>query len=90
MFRSSEGRQWAHCRLFRALQQTTAIGWRAAIQYSDSQEYPVSMLKSLLTVFLLVITPLTLAETFHGNVVGITDGDTVTLLVDRTQIKVRL
>ena len=48
------------------------------------------MLKSLLAIVLLVITPLTLAETLYGNVVGITDGDTLTLLVDRTQIKVRL
>jgi micrococcal nuclease len=30
------------------------------------------------------------AETISGYVVGITDGDTLTLLVDRTQIKVRL
>ena len=31
-----------------------------------------------------------LAETLAGRVVGITDGDTLTLLVDRTQHKIRL
>ena len=32
----------------------------------------------------------TWGETLEGNVVGITDGDTLTLLVDRTQHKIRL
>ncbi len=31
-----------------------------------------------------------LADTLAGRVVGITDGDTLTLLVDRTQHKIRL
>ncbi len=40
---------------------------------------------------LVVLLPgIVLAETLSGYVVGITDGDTLTLLVDRTQHKIRL
>lgn len=48
------------------------------------------MFKHLILGVLLIVAPLSAAETLHGQVVGITDGDTLTLLVDRTQIKVRL
>ena len=43
----------------------------------------------ILLVIVLIALPVS-AETISGYVVGITDGDTLTLLVDRTQIKVRL
>ena len=44
----------------------------------------------ILFLLLLVGTPAA-AETLSGRVVGITDGDTLTLLtVDRVQVKVRL
>ena len=40
---------------------------------------------------LVVLLPgIVLAETLSGYVIGITDGDTLTLLVDRTQHKIRL
>jgi endonuclease YncB( thermonuclease family) len=48
------------------------------------------MFNHLIVGILLVAAPLSVAETVYGHVVGITDGDTLTLLVDRTQIKVRL
>jgi endonuclease YncB( thermonuclease family) len=39
----------------------------------------------------LLLLPLSLAaETVEGKVVGVTDGDTLTVLVDQTQLKVRL
>ena len=43
----------------------------------------------ILLVIVLIALPVS-AETISGYVVGITDGDTLTLLVDRAQIKVRL
>ena len=40
-------------------------------------------------VIALFITPAALAD-FAGRVVKVSDGDTITVLVDKTQIKVRL
>jgi endonuclease YncB( thermonuclease family) len=48
------------------------------------------MLYYLIMGVLLVVAPLSAADIYYGQVVGIADGDTLTLLVDRTQIKVRL
>ena len=42
------------------------------------------------TAIRLTLPGVTLAQTLSGRVVGITDGDTLTLLVDRTQHKIRL
>lgn len=45
----------------------------------------------LLLAFLLFISPLLQAETLIGKVVGVTDGDTITVLDDsHTQYKIRL
>lgn len=41
----------------------------------------------LLILLLFAAQP---AETLVGKVVGVTDGDTITLLVDKTQVKIRL
>ena len=41
-------------------------------------------------LLVLLLPGITLAETLAGRVVDITDGDTLTLLVNRTQYKVRL
>jgi micrococcal nuclease len=38
----------------------------------------------------LVATPAVADSVIQGKVVGITDGDTLTLLVDRAQYKIRL
>ncbi len=43
-----------------------------------------------LLLLVLLLPGITLAESLSGRVVGITDGDTLTLLVNRTQYKVRL
>lgn len=43
-----------------------------------------------MTTLLLVLTCLISAETFTGTVVKITDGDTITVLVEQRQVKVRL
>ncbi|MBO1081667.1 thermonuclease family protein [Roseomonas haemaphysalidis] len=45
--------------------------------------------RAALVLCLLTSTP-TLAEELRGRVVAIADGDTLTLLVDRRQVKVRL
>lgn len=46
---------------------------------------------TLLLAFLLCISPLLQAETLIGKVVGVTDGDTITVLDDsHTQFKIRL
>jgi endonuclease YncB( thermonuclease family) len=46
--------------------------------------------RSLLLVLACLAAPSAWAETYSGKVVRISDGDTLTLLVDRKQIKVRL
>jgi len=43
-----------------------------------------------LLVLVLLLPGITFAESLAGKVVGITDGDTLTLLVHRTQHKIRL
>jgi endonuclease YncB( thermonuclease family) len=43
-----------------------------------------------LLLLLALAAPAVWAETFNGTVVRVSDGDTLTLLVDRKQIKVRL
>ena len=48
------------------------------------------MRQAILLLVFLLLTGITQAETLSGQVVGITDGDTLTLLVDRTQHKIRL
>jgi endonuclease YncB( thermonuclease family) len=40
--------------------------------------------------FLLALTCLLSADSLTGNVVKVTDGDTITVLVDNQQVKVRL
>jgi endonuclease YncB( thermonuclease family) len=45
--------------------------------------------RAVLTLCLLASAP-ALAEELHGRVVGISDGDTLTLLIDRRQVRVRL
>ena len=47
-------------------------------------------LHEISTATRLVLPGITLAETLTGKVVGVTDGDTLTLLVNRTRFKVRL
>ena len=42
------------------------------------------------TSLLLVLTCLISAETFTGKVVKVTDGDTITVVVEQRQVKVRL
>lgn len=52
--------------------------------------FQLSNMKTLLVIVCL-LTPLTsFADTFTGRVVSISDGDTITVLVEREQIKVRL
>src|SRR3954470_21671056 len=46
--------------------------------------------RALLLVLTYLAAPAAWAETYTGKVVRISDGDTLTLLVDRKQIKVRL
>ena len=41
-------------------------------------------------ILLLVVFPATAQTIYHGKVVRIADGDTLTLLVDSTQHKIRL
>ena len=50
------------------------------------------MYKSFLSIFLLyfISTYSVYAEYFHGKVVSITDGDTITVLTDKKQNKIRL
>ena len=43
-----------------------------------------------LLLLLVLAAPAAWAETLHGKVVRVSDGDTLTLLVDHKQIKVRL
>jgi len=43
-----------------------------------------------LLLLILLAAPAAWGETFNGKVVRVSDGDTLTLLVDRKQIKVRL
>jgi endonuclease YncB( thermonuclease family) len=45
---------------------------------------------SVLAIAATVVSASPLAPTLTGKVVGIADGDTLTLLVNKTQIKVRL
>ncbi len=47
-------------------------------------------MKYLLTVALILAASVSFAETIEGEVVAIADGDTLSVLVNRTQIKVRL
>lgn len=44
----------------------------------------------LIAIALMLLTTATNAGTLTGHVVGITDGDTLTLLVDRQQYKIRI
>ena len=48
--------------------------------------------KTILTVSLILFlyVPPALAKQVFGKVISVADGDTITVLVDRTQIKVRL
>ena len=48
--------------------------------------------KTILTVSLILFlcVPPVFAEQLFGKVISVADGDTITVLVDRTQIKVRL
>jgi endonuclease YncB( thermonuclease family) len=48
------------------------------------------MLARALLLLLVLAAPAAWAETYQGKVVRVSDGDTLTLLVDRKQIKVRL
>ena len=48
------------------------------------------MTKTFLLASLLLLSLNSLAEELSGKVVGITDGDTLTLLVDQNQYKIRL
>ena len=43
-----------------------------------------------MTAFLLTLTCLISADSFTGKVVKVTDGDTITILVENRQIKIRL
>jgi endonuclease YncB( thermonuclease family) len=45
---------------------------------------------ALIAIALMLMTSATNAATLTGHVVGITDGDTLTLLVDRQQYKIRI
>lgn len=51
---------------------------------------PHVILRSVLLVALLTGLPLFAAETIAGKVVSVADGDTITVLKDKEQIKVRL
>ncbi len=48
--------------------------------------------RSVLFFFVAVLSPLAIAETLYGRVVGVSDGDTITVLVEKEKrpIKVRL
>jgi endonuclease YncB( thermonuclease family) len=48
------------------------------------------MRQILLSVVALFLPLFVSAETLHGRVVGVTDGDTLTLLASRTEYKIRL
>jgi endonuclease YncB( thermonuclease family) len=51
---------------------------------------PRSLRQLLIISVLAIATSVVAAPTLTGKVVGIADGDTLTLLLDKTQIKVRL
>ena len=46
--------------------------------------------RTLAVFFLLLLSVTAVADRLRGEVVGITDGDTVTLMVNREQYKIRL
>jgi endonuclease YncB( thermonuclease family) len=48
------------------------------------------MLARWLLLFIVLAAPSAWGQTFNGKVVRVSDGDTLTLLVDQKQIKVRL
>jgi len=48
------------------------------------------MLTRALLLLLVLAAPAAWAETYQGKVVRVSDGDTLTLLIDRKQVKVRL
>lgn len=51
----------------------------------------MKLLNALILLFLLLLPALPLgAETLSGKVIGISDGDTITILKDKTQMKIRL
>lgn len=50
----------------------------------------ISDMKTLLVFVCLLASFASFADTFSGRVVSVADGDTITVLVDREQIKVRL
>lgn len=63
--------------------------WR---QFTDFQDFTLrtTLLTSLLALLLFWALPLFAEETITGKVVSVADGDTITVLKDKTQIKVRL
>ena len=46
-------------------------------------------MRAIFLLFTILVTP-TFPDTIVGRVVGVSDGDTLTVLVDREQVKVRL
>ena len=53
--------------------------------------YPLSMKRLIAALFLIFLPVSSLAADFPARVVGITDGDTITVLkADKTQVKIRL
>ena len=50
----------------------------------------LAVIRWVITVVLFAGSVVTAQSALEGEVVGITDGDTLTLLVDRTQHKIRL
>lgn len=49
-----------------------------------------NLARGLVAIALTLLAPVARADTLTGHVVGITDGDTLTLLVDRQQYKIRI
>ena len=71
----------------------SALAAFRASRTNTSILYPCQMrlTTSLATLFLLCAAVATAADTFTGRVVKVTDGDTITLLVDgNRQVKIRL
>jgi endonuclease YncB( thermonuclease family) len=58
--------------------------------YPDMRNCDCSRAHVLISIVLTLFTPLANAEAVTGRVVGITDGDTVSLLVERQQYTIRI
>ena len=71
-------------------QRSTAVVGSWLEDSAGNEMYAHLMRLIILPLVFLIVAGAASAETLHGEVIGITDGDTLTLLVNRTQHKIRL